>query len=155
MNNQETFNVLFCANLWSWFSSSWTICCLTWNWSKSHMIGLMGLPVDKVNYQVVCTNIRILATQALCFVCDEICTIIDTIMILFKLFSYNIPVQKYLPPNLNKSFTKPPCRLTFEYKNSSHDPTIYLFVCLFVCFCFFVSDTFAEDVCSIMTLKIT
>ena len=74
------------------------------------MISPMVLPVDKVKYYVICTNIRILATQGL-FVM-KFSPYTDKkryIMILFKSFPNLLPILKNLHPNLNKGFIEPPC----------------------------------------------
>ena len=81
------------------------------------MISPMGLPVDKVNYHIVCKNIHILATRAL-FVMkfSPYTDKVTYIMISFELFSNLIPIRKILPLNLNKGFIEPPCICEFKVK---------------------------------------
>ena len=74
------------------------------------MISPIDSRMDKVDYYVVCTNINILALQAL-FVMEfsPYTDKIAQITILFKWFSNLIPIWKNLPSNLNKGFIEPPC----------------------------------------------
>ena len=77
------------------------------------MTSPIALPVDKVDFSDIYTNIDILTTQALFVMKFLPYTLkITQITIRFNFFSNLNPLRKNLPPNLNKGFIEPPCIIT-------------------------------------------